>query len=83
MHTMDGKIVVSEVKEARKAEAEFREAVAQKKTAGLLAKATPDGAQQFVHIQDAQLNPQPRVVFTLSLGAIAPEQNIKTVVTVR
>ncbi|EPT01798.1 hypothetical protein FOMPIDRAFT_59317, partial [Fomitopsis schrenkii] len=42
MHTADGKLVVGEVKEARQAEAEFKEAVAQKKTAGLLVKAAPD-----------------------------------------
>ncbi|KZT66843.1 VIT-domain-containing protein [Daedalea quercina L-15889] len=42
MRTADGKVVVGEVKEARQAEAEFREAVSQKKTAGLLSKAAPD-----------------------------------------
>ncbi|EPT01811.1 hypothetical protein FOMPIDRAFT_1119408 [Fomitopsis schrenkii] len=62
MHTADGKVVVGEVKEARQAEAEFKEAVAQKKTAGLLVKAASD-------------------VFTMSLGAIPPKQDLKTKVT--
>lgn len=45
MRTADGKVVVGEVKESQQAEAEFKQAVAQKKTAGLLAKAAPDGEE--------------------------------------
>lgn len=48
MHTADGKVVVGEVKVAHQAETEFKEAVAQKKTAGLLAKAAPDGAYTVI-----------------------------------
>ena len=43
MRTADGKLVVGEVKEAEQAKKEFEEAIAHKKTAGLLAKAAPDG----------------------------------------
>lgn len=43
MHTADGKTIIGKVKEARQAEAEFKEAVADNRTAGLLAKETPDG----------------------------------------
>ena len=44
MHTADGKTIVGRVKEAVQAEREFKEALAKNKTAGLLAKAAPDGA---------------------------------------
>lgn len=43
MHTADGKTIVGKVKEALQAQAEFKEAVADNRNAGLLAKAAPDG----------------------------------------
>ncbi|TFY68076.1 hypothetical protein EVJ58_g1240 [Rhodofomes roseus] len=42
MRTADGRVVVGEVKEAHRAEMEYKEAVAHNKFAGLLAQATPD-----------------------------------------
>ena len=44
MRTANGKLVVGQVKEAKQAEKEFREAVARNKTTGLLSRAAPDGA---------------------------------------
>lgn len=46
MRTTDGHVVLGQVKEALQAEAEFKDAVAQKKTAGLLVKAAPDGKEE-------------------------------------
>lgn len=43
MRTADGKLVVGKVKEAKQAETEYKEAIARNQTAGLLAKAAPDG----------------------------------------
>ena len=53
MHTADGKAIVGKVKEAIQAEREFKEAVTQNKTAGLLAKAAPDGTKSWQECLDS------------------------------
>lgn len=74
MRTSNGKVLVGEVKESRQADNEFKEAVSQDRTAGLLAKASPDGTHladcvaTVIHIMPRSLRDVTRRHLTWTSG---------------